>query len=91
MKDTSAVVESAPRDLLSVAQFSEKFPAFSQAAIRNLILNSADRLNSRGERVAGNGLAESGAVLRLGRKILLSESRVFAWILAQQRNGGRRA
>lgn len=79
-------VESAPRDLFTVAQFSERRPAWTQAALRNLILNSADRINSRGERIAGNGLAQDGAVIRLRRRVLIDEQKFFAWIAAQQKH-----
>ena len=84
-------VNSTPRDLRTVAQFVERWPAWTQAALRNLILNAADRQNSRGEKIPGNGLAEAGAILRCGRKVLLSESRVMAWLQAQQAKGKRAA
>ena len=78
-------LDSVPRDLFSVAQFSEKFPAFSQASIRSLILNSADRRNSRGERIPGNGLTEAGAIVRVGRRVLIDEAAFFRWVAEQQR------
>lgn len=92
MQDTAAVdsaVDSAPRQLLNVSQFAEKFPAWSQAALRNLILNAEDRLNSRGEKVSGNGLAP--AVVRVRRKVLIDESAFFRWIAANQQKQHRRA
>jgi len=82
-------VDSAPRDLHTVAQFAERFPAFTQAALRALILNAAERKNSRGEVIGGNGLAEAGAIIRVGRKVLVSEGRFFLWIAAQQAGAGR--
>jgi len=82
----AASEEFAPRDLFTVAQFSERRPAWTGPAIRNLILNSADRLNSRGERVRGNGLSEAGALVRIGRRVLIDEGRFFYWIAAQQKN-----
>lgn len=72
------------RDLLTVAQFSERYPAWTQAALRNLILNSSERLNSKGDRIPGNALDEAGAILRVGRRVLLSESRFFRWVVSQQ-------
>lgn len=50
------------------------------AAIRARIFKAADRVNSRGERIAGNGLAESGAIIRRGRKILIDVDRYAAWL-----------
>lgn len=85
MRDTTAV-ETGPRDLATVAQFSERFPAFTQAALRSYILNAEDRVNSRGSRIPGNGLAEAGAIVRVGRKLLLSEGRFFLWIAGQQKS-----
>ncbi len=36
-----------------------------------------------------NGLAESGAIVRIGRKLLIDEDKYFAWVMAQ--NGGAAA
>lgn len=83
MPDT--VTDFTPRDLFTVAQFSERFPAFTQAAIRALVLNSGERVNSRGERIPGNGLAEAGAIIRVGRRVLLDEQAFFRWIAEQQK------
>lgn len=83
--------DTAPRDLFTVGQYSERRPAWTQPALRNLILNSADRVNSRGERVPGNGLAEAGAIVRVGRRVLIDEQAFFRWIAEQQRNGKRAA
>jgi len=79
-------VDSTPRDLLTVAQFSERRPAFTQAALRNLILNCTDRYNSRGECIPGNGLAEASAIVRVGRRVLIDEGAFFAWIAEQQKS-----
>ena len=57
----------------------------SKAALRNLILNSRDRIDSRGQTIPGNGLWEAGAIVRVGRRVLLDENRFFEWIAAQQR------
>ena len=76
---------AAPRDLFTVRQFAERRPAWSAPALRNLILNAEDRLTSRGERIPGNGLAEAGAIVRIGRRVLIDEGRFFGWIAAQQK------
>lgn len=83
-----SAVDSAPRDLFTVEQFSERRPPWTQAALRNFILNAHDRVNSRGERIRGNGLAEAGAIVRVGRRVLIDEAAFFRWIAAQQ-NGKR--
>ena len=73
-----------PRVLLSVRQFSERNPVFSQASIRHLIYCSDERDRSKGK-LPGNGLKEAGAILKCGRRIVLDEGRFFAWL--DQRNG----
>ena len=50
-----------PRNLFTVARFSERRPAWTQAALRHLISDNADRLDSLGDRIPGTGLAEAGA------------------------------
>jgi|GEM_PF-3565399 len=50
------------------------------SAIRADIFKAEDRLNSRGERIPGNGLAAHGAVIRRGRKVLLDVHRYGNWL-----------
>lgn len=61
---------------LTVNQFSEKHPAFTRGGLRALIFNE----NS-------NGIAKAGAIVRIGRKVLIDESKFFAWIEAQNQGG----
>lgn len=70
-----------PRTLLTVRQFSEKHPAFTQGAIRNLIFLAENRKTSKGV-INGNGL--SIAIVRIGKKILIDEPKFFDWVDAQQ-------
>lgn len=65
--------------LLSIRQFSEKHPAFTLAGLRHLIFLSEERQCSKGK-LPGNGLKESGAILRCGRKVMIDETRFFAWL-----------
>lgn len=62
------------RILLTVRQFAEKHPAFPASGIRWQIFHEGT-----------NGLRDSGAILRVGRKVLIDEARFFGWIDA--RNG----
>lgn len=78
-------VEATPRRLATVRQFSERYSAWSQAALRALLLNAEDRQNSRGDRIPGNGLQEMGAIVRVGRRVLIDEDAFFRWIASQQR------
>ena len=76
--------ETHPRSLLTIKLFSKKHPAFSEAGLRYYIFNAESRKNSRGETIPGNGLAEAGAILRIGRKVLVDEDRFFQWLDSQQ-------
>lgn len=69
------------RTLLTVRQFSDKYPAFTQGAIRNLIFLAENRKTSRGI-IQGNGL--NIALVRIGRKLLIDEAKFFQWIDEQQ-------
>lgn len=61
------------RNILTVAQFSERNPAFSQPSLRWLVFKSRE-----------NGLDKTGAVLRNGRRVLLDVDRFFIWLDSQQ-------
>lgn len=50
------------------------------SAIRADVFKAEDRLNSRGERIAGNGLAAHGAIVRRGRKVLIDVHRYGNWL-----------
>lgn len=58
---------------LTVNQFSEKHPAFNRGGLRALIFNENT-----------NGLAQSGAIIRMGRKVLINEQKFFAWVESHQ-------
>ncbi len=57
---------------------------FSESAMRHLIFNSKARFNSRGEKIPGNGLCEAGAILRVGRKVLVDLDAFDQWIEEQR-------
>ncbi|MGZ8945370.1 MAG: hypothetical protein ACXW1W_08070 [Methylococcaceae bacterium] len=62
-------------NLLTVRQFVDKHHAFTNGGIRSLIFN-ADT----------NGLADSGALVRVGGKVLLDEGKYFGvWIPLQNK------
>ena len=60
--------------LCTIDQFAQKHQAFKPGGLRWLIFNERH-----------NGLAESGAIVRIGRRVLIDEARFFAWVEAQQR------
>jgi hypothetical protein len=62
---------------LTVNQFVEKHAAFKRGGFRALIFNEHK-----------NGLAKSGAIVRIGRKVLIDEAKFFAWIESQNCKDG---
>lgn len=60
----------------TVNQFVENNPAFTHGGIRHLLFNKQF-----------NGLEDSGAILRVGRKILINEGKFFAWLESQNNRG----
>ena len=59
-------------NLLTVSIFCKNHQAFTAGGLRALIFNEQK-----------NGLAKSGAVIRIGRKVLIDEAKLFAWIESQ--------
>lgn len=68
--------------LFTVEQFTKVQPAFTAPALRNLIFRAEPRHSTRGV-IPGNGLLESGAVVRIGRKVLIHEQRFLEWVERQ--------
>ena len=62
-------IQQAPPALLTVSQFCTKHSFISQGGLRFQIFNAHD-----------NGLASFGAIVRLGRRVLIDEGRYFEWI-----------
>lgn len=56
----------------TVSQFAQKHPAFSVGALRQHIFDEHR-----------NGLAESGAIVRVGRRVYINEAKFFVWLEAQ--------
>ncbi len=62
--------------ILSLKIFSEKYPSFSAGSLRHLTRNQFS-----------NGLFESHAIVRIGRRVLINEKLFFEW--AQGTDGVR--
>jgi len=69
-----------PIEIHTVAQFAEKYPAFSQGSLRWMIFQRDS-----------NGLADSGALLWTGRTVRIDALAFFRWLRAQQRPTDLRA
>lgn len=81
MNSEQATTAGLPR-LATVDKAAEVFANAGEtpAAIRANIFKAADRFNSRGEKINGNGLAAAGAIIRRGRKVLIDLDRYGAWL-----------
>lgn len=74
MSQLTAVKDPAPsRNLRTVKQFAKRNPFNTEPSLRFQIFNRKT-----------NGLEASGALVRLGRKILIDEEKYFGWIDSQQ-------
>ena len=59
---------------MTVTQFCDSYPAFKTGGIRGLIFNEDS-----------NGLAKSGAIVRMGRKVLIRPDKFFDWMESGQK------
>ncbi len=69
--------------LLTVKDFSQRHPVFTEGSLRWHIFNANTRQTSRGV-IPGNGLIEAGAIKRIGRKVVLDEEKFLEWVDACQ-------
>ena len=58
---------------LTIKQFHEKHTAFTPGGIRDMIFKKKK-----------NGLHESGAIVKNGRRVLIDEAKFFQWIANKQ-------
>ncbi len=58
--------------LSTVNQFTAKQPAFTVGGLRAWIFNEHT-----------NGLSKSGAIVRIGRKVLIDEAKFYTWVESQ--------
>ena len=68
----TTVQQATTYTYLTVNQFCEKHKAFKIGGVRSQIFNEDN-----------NGLSNSGAIIRNGRKILIKEAAYFAWLEAK--------
>ena len=67
------------RQLSTIHLFSERHPIFTPSALRNLVFKAEERDGANGK-IPGNGMLEAGAIVRIGRKVLIDEDRFFEWV-----------
>ena len=90
MQENQAVVSTLPK-LATVKTLPSCFPLLelTAAAIHGHIFKSEDRLDSKGRKIPGNGLAQYGAIIRRGRKVLIDVDRYGAWLAGGDAGGAR--
>ena len=74
MKTLIEEVKQSKWIYFTVQQFTKHHPAFTIGGLRSLIFNEHS-----------NGLAKSGAVVRIGRKVLIKEEKFFGWVEEQDK------
>lgn len=81
MTEAQAATATLPR-LSTVKNLPGFFPAagLTTPAVHGHIFKSQDRFDSKGRRIAGNGLAASGAIIRRGRKVLIDVDKYGSWL-----------
>lgn len=75
-------ISSAIPNLVTVPKLAEIYRDAGEtpAAIRAKIFRADDRTNSRGDLLPGNGLGATGAIVRVGRKVLLDPVKYGTWL-----------
>lgn len=58
--------------ICTIAQLAQNQPAFTQASIRWHVFQAGE-----------NGLERSGAIIRLGRRVLIDEEKFVDWVRGQ--------
>ncbi|MBB3066652.1 hypothetical protein [Limibacillus halophilus] len=73
--------------LLTVKQLAQdsRFPWLTESALRHLIFNSQSRFSAAGDVLEGNGL--DGAIIRVGRRILINIDEFVSWLNSQSEGG----
>ena len=67
--------QSPQHTLYTVAKFSQRHSFITEGGLRFQIFNAKE-----------NGLAASGAIVRIGRRVLIDEKRYLDWIESLQDN-----
>lgn len=85
MHDQVQTQSTAPSRFATIPQAAKLRPAFTAAALRDIRFKAADRLNSRGETIKGNGSA--GVWITIGRKVLVDLEALDRWIESHKSGG----
>ena len=76
---------TSPARFATIPQAAQLRPAFTAASFRDLKFKSADRFNSRGDSIPGNGTAAAGVWVQVGRKVLVDLDAFDRWLESHKR------
>lgn len=88
MHNENPAAPAANPRFATIYQAAKVRPAFSPAALRDIRFKAADRKNSRGEKILGNGAAKFGVFIQVGRRVLVDLDAFDRWI-ESHREGGK--
>ena len=54
--------------------------AWTRSSLTHLMFQAKTRINSKGQPIPGNGLEEIGAIVRIGRKVLIDLDKFDEWV-----------
>ncbi len=88
---TSATAKQAGRRLAPVRNilYIPGYEWLTAPALRHLLFQAKARFDSRGRPIPGNGLEEIGAIIRIGRKVLIDLDRFDEWLDAHRTSTSR--
>ncbi len=69
-----------PKELVQLPEFGY----LTESSLRHLIFNSRPRYSAGGDKIEGNGLVEAGAIIRLGRRVLIDAVKFREWTMRQR-------
>jgi hypothetical protein len=85
-RNSSEPVTTSCRELYRVDEFVQlpEFSYLTRSSLRHLIFNSQPRYSASGDKLHGNGLVEAGAIIRIGRRVLIDAARFREWTHSQR-------
>ena len=87
LEGTSPQSRPPPNNLKSIKELAAMDPQFSEAALRYHVHRAYARTTKHGEFLPANGLGEAGAVVRIGRRVLLDVDKFYAWVASNPEHG----
>ena len=86
LTNQTSLTPVAQRTVFPVNEFAKlpEFDCFTDSIMRHLIFNSRPRYSASGDVIPGNGLVEAGAIIRVGRRVLIDAPRFREWLMSKR-------